>query len=439
MNDDKHELISPLADDYSGARIRLGTQIKSMEPVYWMPEDARCPAANLAVVGAEDMSNTQMVHSVAIQLLRQKDQSGEPMNLLLLEGLDDSGDSRTNFPEIANARVLRLHNLPFNPLSLSGLERKPQLHTHVAMIFADSLARAYGLSALEKSTLVQSIISAYTSRGITSDPLTWNLPAPGLEDVYEAYCARPQSQHSDTLAQVLESLSALKLFDTNRASEESLLDSLRGTVMIDMSGYPEALKHFSLDIMLEVLWEQIRSRKRKLGAGLCNMILIDNASPLLTASSPALEKFLTQGQECGAGVLFSTQSMDAFQANSFDFRQCIPAWILHNVQDLRKSDLEFLLKMDISDSELERLYQKSRHIDRFHSLICLRNQEPVLAKDLPFYEIAGDTTQSYMIPERSAPEPKFLAGMPLLDFDNLEALGTLDDESTGPMGIFDGL
>lgn len=439
MHDDKPELISPLADDDSGARIRLGTQIKSTKPVYWMPEDARFPAANLAVVGTEDMRNTQMVHSVAIQLLRQKAQSGDPMDLLLFEGMDNSGDSRTNFPEIANARVLRLHNLPFNPLSLSGLEQKPQLHTHIAMLFADSLARAYGLSALDKSTLVQSIISAYTSRGITSDPLTWNLPAPGLEDVYETYCARPQSQRSDTLAQVLESLSALKLFDSALTSEESLLDALRGTVMIDMSGYPEALKHFSMDIMLEVLWEQIHRRKRTPGSGLRNMILMDNVSPLLTAGSPALEKFLTQGQECGAGVLLSVQSLEVFQTNFLDCRQCIPAWILHNVQDLRKSDLELLLEMDIHDSELERLYQESRHLDRFHSLICLINQEPLLAKDLPFYEIAGDTAQSYLISDRSAPEPEFLAGMPLLDFDNLDALGTLDDEVTGPMGIFDGL
>ena len=69
MHDDKPDLISPLADDPTGARIRLGTRMKTTEPVYWMIEDPRHPAANLAIVGGENMGNTQMVHSVAIQEL----------------------------------------------------------------------------------------------------------------------------------------------------------------------------------------------------------------------------------------------------------------------------------------------------------------------------------------------------------------------------------
>lgn len=439
MHDDKPDLISPLADDPTGARIRLGTRMKTTEPVYWMIEDPRHPAANLAIVGGENMGNTQMVHSVAIQLLRQKAQAGEPIDLLLFAGLDDYGDSHTNFPELTGARVLRLHKLPFNPLTLSGLDRKPQLHTHIAMVFADSLARAYGLNALEKSTLVQSIISAYASRGITSDPLTWNLPAPSLEDVYEEYCARPQGQHSGTLAQILENLSAMELFDCGPAQEELLFHRLRGTVMIDMSGYSESLKHFALDIMLQVLWEQQHSRGRTLHDGLRNMILIDNADRLLSPCSPALEGLLTQGQEFGIGLLLAAQSLDAVQECSFDCRPWIHGWILHNVEALRKSDLEYLLQTDIHDSELERLYQESRHLGRLQSLICLRNREPVLAVDLPFYEIAADAAQSYLIPEHIAPAPEPLEGMPLLDFNDLEALGTLDDEITGPMGLFDGL
>ena len=109
------------------------------------------------------------------------------------------------------------------------------------------------------------------------------------------------------------------------------------------------------------------------------------------------------------------------------------------MEALRKSDLEYLLQTDIHDSELERLYQESRHLGRLQSLICLRNREPVLAVDLPFYEIAADAAQSYLIPEHIAPAPEPLEGMPLLDFNDLEALGTLDDEITGPMGLFDGL
>lgn len=437
MHDDKPRQAS--AHDPAGARIRLGTRIKTAEPVYWMIEDSQQPAATLAILGSEATGSNQLVHSVAIQLLRQKAQAGEPIDLLLFEGLDDYGDSRTNFPELTGARVLRLHKLPFNPLRLSGLMPKPQLHAHIAMIFADSLARAYGLSALEKSTLVQSIISAYASRGITSDPLTWSLPAPGLEDVYEEYCARPQGQHSDTLAQILDNLSAMELFDSDQSQGEPLFHRLRGTVMIDMSGYSEALKHFALDIILEVFREQMHIRGRTLNPGLRNMILIDNADRLLASGSPALEALLTQGQEFGIGLLLAVQSMDSLRSRSFDCRRLIHGWVLRNVESLRKADLEFLLQTDIHDSELERLYLEARHLGRLRSLICLSGREPVLAADLPFYEIAADTAQSYLIPERAAPKPEPLEGMPLLDFDDLAVLGTLDDEISGPMGLFDGL
>ena len=205
MHDDIPKLGFPLEGE-SSLRVRLGTHLITTEPVYWLPEDTWCPAAaNLAVVGGGKTGNTQMLFSAAIQLLRQKEQAGEPLGLLLVDGLEDYSDSRGNFLELTDARPLRLHKLPFHPLSLSGLEQKPQLHTHMAMVFADTVARSYGLSPLEKSTLVQSVIAAYASAGITSDPLTWNRKAPGLEDVYEEYRARPQGQRSDTVAHVLDS------------------------------------------------------------------------------------------------------------------------------------------------------------------------------------------------------------------------------------------
>lgn len=424
----------------TGARVRLGTRLKTLEPVYWTPENARRLAtANIAVVGGEDTGNTQMVQSVAMQLLRQKAQAGEPIGLLLFDGLDDYSDSRANFVEATGARILRLHKLPINPFRLSGLERKPQLHAHTAMSFSDALARAYGLGALEKSTLVQSIIAAYAAKGITSDPLTWDLTVPTFEDVYEEYCSRPQSQRSDALTQVLDNLSLLDLFDSDAPEDNSLYDLVRGTVILDMSGYPEALKHFALGVVLEVFYAQMCGRERTLDRGLQKMILIDNADRLLSTGCPGLEGLLTQGREFGVGLLLSAQSMEVFQSSAFDYRKWIRAWAMHNVEDLRKADLEFLLQMDIHDSALERLYQESRRLRKLHSLIRISTDEPVLAEDLPFYEIAGDAAQSYLTPEHPTQEPEPLAGMPLLDTGSMEALVTLDDDPAGPMSALEAL
>lgn len=439
MHDDIPALGFPLAGD-SSLRVRLGTHLITTEPVYWLPEDTRFPAAaNLAVVGGEKTGNTQMLFSAAIQLLRQKEQAGEPLGLLLVDGLEDYSDSRGNFLELTEARILRLHKLPFHPLGLSGLEQKPQLHTQTAMVFADTLARSYGLSPLEKSTLVQSVIAAYASVGITSDPLTWNRKAPSLEDVYEAYRARPQGQRSETVVHILDNLATMELFDPDAAGETLLLEQLQGTVVLDMSGYPEALKYFVLRILLETVWAQISGRQRTLERKLRHMILIDHADRLLTSGSSGLESLLTRGWEYGVGLMLAAHSMEVFQGDGFDCRKWIRAWVLHNAADLQKADLEFLLQMDIPDSELARLYQTSTQLPKLHSLIFLGTEDPVLAEDLPFFEIAGDDRQSYLIPERAEPEPEPLAGMPLLDFDNLDTLAAPEEDFIGLMGIFDDL
>ena len=430
----------PEEEPHTGARIRLGTLKKTMAPVYWTPEDPRHPATpNIAVVGGEDTGNTQMVQSIALQLLRQKAQAGEPFGLLLVDGLDDYSDSRSSFVDTTGAKVMRLHKMPMNPFCLRGLERKPQLHTHAAMAFADALARAYGLDALGKSTLVQSVLAAYAARGITSDPLTWDLPAPTFEEVYEEYCSRPQSQRSDTLSQAMENLALLDLFDEEAPEDTDLYDRIRGTLILDMSGYPEALKHFALGLLLELICAQMKGRPRTLGRGLQKMILIDNADSLLAAGSPGLEELLVLGREFGLGVLLSVQSLEVFRSRDFDHLRWIRTWMLHNLEDLRKADLEFLLQMDIHDSALERLYQESRHLRKLHSLIRIGTDEPVLAEDLPFYEIAGDAAQSYLTRETAAPEPEPLAGMPLLDTAHLDSLVDLDDSPATPMVPLDDL
>ena len=422
----------------TGLRVRLGTVQKPKSPVYWTPEDPlRLATPNIAVVGGEDTGNTQMTESIAIQLLRQK--AGTDFGILLFAGLDDYSESRTTFVETTGAKVLRLHKLPMNPFSLRNLERKPQLHTHVAMSFADALTRGYGLGALEKSMLVQSVIAAYAARGITSDPVTWDKTPPTMEDVHDAYAARPQSQRSDALAQVMESMTFLELFDTDREDYPDLFDQIRGMMIMDMSGYPEGLKQFALSMVLEILCVQMQSREKRISRELWKMILVDNADELLSSGSGGLEGLLSQGREFGVGMLLAVRDLDGFQDEGFDYRKWIRTWVMHNVADLRKSDLEFLLQIDIYDSMLEQLYQASRRLEKLHSLIRIGTETPVLSEDLPFYEIAEDASQSYLIEEKKEPELEALAGMPVLDARHLDDLVILEDIPETPMGLLDDL
>jgi DNA phosphorothioation-dependent restriction protein DptH len=220
-----------------GMRIRLGTQRKNGEAVFWTPEDSRRVfTPNAAVTGGADTGNTQVMKSIALQFLRQRQGEKGDTGLLILDWDGDYDESKTDFLEATGARVRKLQKLPLNPFSLKHLERNPQLPVHTAMDFADILVRAYGLGPLQRSTLANSVVSAYAAKGITSNPLSWDLPAPTFSDVYEEYCSRPQAQRSEDLSAVMDSLAAFELFDPESAEGTTLVDMFRGTVVIDMSG-----------------------------------------------------------------------------------------------------------------------------------------------------------------------------------------------------------
>lgn len=419
----------------SGVRIRLGTNRQSREPVLWTPE--ALSTANLAVVGCPDSGCTQMLQSVSLQLLRQKARTGEPFGLLLIGGLEQDTDSPAAFADAAGARVLRLHKLALNPFSLRELPHNPKLNTHRAMQLADILARSCRLNTLQKSTLVQSIAGAYAARGITEDPQTWQLDAPNFDDVYQAYLSRPQNQHSEELTQVLNSLALLDLFSAEAQPDSAFYNMIRGAVILDFSGYPEAVKHFALEIILDTLSIQMRSRESV--PSIQKMVCIDNADRLLSSHSPGLEALLTQGRRYGLGLMLGAGSTEVFRPGDFDYLPHIQTWILHNVEALKKADLELFLQLDLHDSALERLYQASRRLRKRHSLIRIGTGEPVLAEDLAFREIAGDTAQSYLEETPVLQDIPPLAGMPLLDSADPLTFVELDDLLPGPMVMLENL
>ena len=420
--------------DMKGIRIRLGTHRKSKEPIYWTPEDtARMATPNLAVIGGADTGNTQVMKSIALQFLRQRENMPEDTGLLILDWNGDYDESKMDFMEATGARVRKLQNLHLDPFSLRQLERKPQLHMHRAMSFADTLARSYGLGPLQKSILVQSVVAAYEAKGITSDPLTWDRPAPSFADVYEEYNARPQAQRNDTLSRIMESLVSFELFDSDLPERTTPMEMLRGTVVIDMSGYPGEVQSFAAGIMLEQLYAQMCGSRRRPSGYVTKMLMIDEADPLLAVGSPGLDGILRRSREHGLAVVLAVQSPVAFCGEGFDWCQTIRSWIIHNAEELYKPELEVLLQLDSYESAAERLYQSVKRQQKLESLIRIGTEEPVPAEDLAFYEIVRDQTQSYLKTHSQEMNTMPLEGMPLLDMGHLDVVDIPDDIPALPM------
>ena len=77
--------------------------------------------------------------------------------------------------------------------------------------------------------------------------------------------------------------------------------------------------------------------------------------------------------------------------------------MVHNVSDLKRSDVDFVFKTSSDPATAEMLYQGIKSIGKHQSVIKAGNAAPVTVQDTPFWQIAEDTAESYL-PESEVPE-----------------------------------
>ena len=169
------------------------------------------------------------------------------------------------------------------------------------------------------------------------------------------------------------------------------------------------------------------------------MIFIDEADALLAMGCPGLEGILSRSREYGLGVVLATTSPEPFCTGKFDWWRVIRTWIVHSVEDLRKTDMEVLLQMDLYDQSMDRLCQAVHRQEKQQSMIRIGTELPLLAEDLPFYEIARDTAQSYLREKTAETKSRPLEGMPLLDARNLDAVDLAEELNAEPMQALEDL
>jgi DNA phosphorothioation-dependent restriction protein DptH len=292
------------------------------------------------------------------------------------------------------------------------------------MEFADAMAGSYNLDPIQKSTLVQSVMAAYTHCGITEDSHSWSLPAPTFAQVLREYQERPTSQHNDSLEHILENLAGMELF-SGESDTDDRYSSFRGVVVLDLSGYSEAIKNLAAMVILSKFSDRMFDAPQE--TGLQKLVLVDEADDILTRGCPVLNRIIQEGKDRGVGVMLSARYPDFLQSMGFDCREYMRLWLVHHVEELRKAELEYILGADAYDNSVEQLYQTLRRLERNESLICLENEEPVIMENLPFHDISADTAQSYLRETGPEPEEDLFAGMPELDVTHLETFDLEED------------
>lgn len=387
-------------------RILFGHALEDGAPVCWYPNDtARIFHPNMGIIGTMGTGKTQLTKSLVTQLCRQQlnNFDGHPLGILIFDYKGDYNETKPDFVQATGARVLKPYRLPFNPFSLQGVRRKPQLPIHTANAFTDIIARIYGLGPKQSATLLRCVVSAYQSCGIeSSDPSTWDRTAPTFEQVYQVYADDESIKKNDSLYAAMDKLFQFRVLEGDPDRTSSLFGLLHGVVVIDLSGYDTDIQNLIVAITLELFYSQMQntgsSQADRDFRQLTRFILVDEADNFMSQNFPALKRIMKEGREFGVGTILSTQFLRHFGSGDDDYSSYILTWVVHNVSDLKRSDIEFVFKSSADPEVSEQLYQDIKAIGKHQSIVKAGNAAPTAVQDMPFWQIASDEEQSYLPP-----------------------------------------
>ncbi|WP_347223971.1 DUF87 domain-containing protein, partial [Bacteroides congonensis] len=383
-------------DVSEGMKILFGTNDQDGKSVIWMPNDTtQLFHTNTGIIGTMGTGKTQFTKSLIAQLYREQTNNMDGMNLgiLIFDYKGDYNESKADFVEATNATILKPYHLPFNPLALvKAAVFKPLLPTHTANAFKDTISKVYNLGPKQQAILLQCIMETYQSCGINpGNPDTWDEEAPTFDQVYQRYANDDEIKKGDSLAAALDKLHLFQVFESNSSATKSLFDLLQGVVVIDLSGYDSDIQSLIVAITLDLFYSQMQAAGSSKMDGnyrqLTKLILVDEADNFMSEGFTALKKILKEGREFGVGTILSTQFLKHFGNGDDDYAKYILTWVVHNVSDLRNSDVDFVFKTESRSQESQVLFNAIKGLMKHHSIVKIGNNKPVYVHDKAFWEL----------------------------------------------------
>jgi len=209
--------------------------------------------------------------------------------------------------------------------------------------------------------------------------------------VYSLYYNDEEIKKNDSLAAAMDKLYQFQIFESDPTETVSLYDLLKGVVVIDLSGYDADIQSLIVAITLDLFYSQMQaSGSSKLDGHhrqLSKLILVDEADNFMSEGFPAMKKIMKEGREFGVGMILSTQFLKHFGTGEDDYSKYILTWVVHNVADLKVSDVEFVFKVESKSLESQTLYNDIKSLKKHHSIIKIGNEKPVYIEDKAFWEL----------------------------------------------------
>ena len=83
---------------------------------------------------------------------------------------------------------------------------------------------------------------------------------------------------------------------------------------------------------------------------------------------------------CMAGIIIADD----------DYAKYILTWVVHNVADLKTSDVEFVFKTESKSSETQNLFNDIKALQKHHSIVKIGNARPEYIQDKAFWELYNE-------------------------------------------------
>lgn len=150
--------------------------------------------------------------------------------------------------------------------------------------------------------------------------------------------------------------------------------------------------HIIFVITLDLFYAQMQARGSSKLSGnhrqLTKMILVDEADNFLHEGFPSLKKILKEGREFGVGTILSTQFLKHFGSGDDDFSKYILTWVVHNVADLKNTDIRFVFNTEANSAEEAKLFGDVKKLQKHYSIVKMGNHsKPIYIKDKAFWEL----------------------------------------------------
>lgn len=383
-------------NDEKGIGVCFGTNITDGSALMWFPNDtSQLFHTNTGIIGTMGTGKTQFTKALITQVYKNQNKNvdSREIGILIFDYKGDYNESKEDFINATNAKVLKPYHLPFNPLSLTKSKVfKPLLPIHTANSFKDTISKVYGLGAKQQDALFQCMIETYKMSGIMpQDMNSWENEPPTFEQVFQRYANDEDIKKNDSLAAAMNKLHQFQIFESDASKTKSLFEILDGVVVIDLSGYDSDIQNLIVAITLDLFYSQMQAAGSSKMNGkyrqLTKLILVDEADNFMAEGFPTLKKILKEGREFGVGTILSTQFLNHFGTGDDDYSKYILTWVVHNVSDLKNNDVDFVFKTEQRSSESLRLFNDIKKLTIHHSIVKIGTDNPVYIKDKAFWQL----------------------------------------------------